>query len=113
LTKAEKYFYDYMAIKEESSNGPKKNKRTVWSINTEAFNGAHFATFPESLVSPCIRAGSKERDIILDPFLGSGTVGCVALKLGRSFIGIEINPEYVEIAKNRIGLHDSLIRKMA
>ena len=113
LTKDEKYYYDYEAIKEDTSNGSRKNKRTVWSINTEAFNGAHFATFPESLVSPCLLAGSKERDIVLDPFFGSGTVGCVALKLGRSFIGIEINPDYVEIAKNRIGLEESLIRKLA
>jgi len=113
MTKDEKYYYDYDAIKEDSSNGSRKNKRSVWSINTEAFNGAHFATFPESLVSPCILAGYKEGDMILDPFFGSGTVGCVALKLGRSFIGIEINPEYVEIAKNRIGLKDSLVREMA
>jgi len=113
MTKDEKYYYDYDAIKEDSSDGSRKNKRSVWSINTEAFNGAHFATFPESLVSPCILAGSKERDMILDPFFGSGTVGCVALKLGRSFIRIEINPEYVEIAKNRIGLNDSLVREMA
>jgi site-specific DNA-methyltransferase (adenine-specific)/site-specific DNA-methyltransferase (cytosine-N4-specific) len=54
LTKNEKYYYDYEAIKENSNNGSKKNRRTVWSINTEAFNGAHFATFPESLVSPCL-----------------------------------------------------------
>jgi DNA modification methylase len=113
LTKNERYFYDNEAIKEETTSGTKKNKRTVWSINTEAFDGAHFATFPESLVSPCVMAGSRERDIVLDPFFGSGTVGYVALKHGRSFVGIEINPKYVEIAKNRIGLDDALVRKMA
>jgi site-specific DNA-methyltransferase (cytosine-N4-specific) len=113
LTKNEKYFYDHESIKEDSLNGSRKNKRTVWSINTEAFNGAHFATFPEALVSPCIMAGSHEGDIVLEPFFGSGTVGCVALKCGRAFVGIEINPEYVEMAKNRIGLNDSRVRKMA
>ena len=113
MTKNEKYYYDNIAIKEDSLSGPKKNKRTVWSINTEAYSGAHFATFPETLVEPCIAAGSKPGDVVLDPFFGSGTVGCVALRLGRSFIGIEINPEYVELAKDRIGLDDKLIRKMA
>jgi DNA modification methylase len=113
LTKNERYYYDNEAIKEEASTGSKKNRRTVWSINTEAFDGAHFATFPEALVSPCIMAGSREGDVVLDPFFGSGTVGCVALKRGRAFVGIEINPEYVEMAKNRIGLKDSRVRKMA
>jgi site-specific DNA-methyltransferase (cytosine-N4-specific) len=113
LTKNEKYYYDHESIKEDSLNGAKKNKRTVWSINTEAFDGAHFATFPESLVAPCIMAGSREGDIVLDPFFGSGTVGCVALRNGRAFIGIEINPEYIEIAKKRIGLNESRVRKMA
>jgi len=113
LTKNEKYYYDHESIKEDSLNGSKKNKRTVWSINTEAFDGAHFATFPESLVSPCIMAGSREGDIVLDPFFGSGTVGCVSLKNGRAFIGIEINPEYVEMARNRIGFNESRVRKMA
>jgi site-specific DNA-methyltransferase (cytosine-N4-specific) len=113
LTKNEKYYYDHESIKEDSLNGSKKNKRTVWSINTEAFDGAHFATFPESLVAPCLLAGSREGDIVLDPFFGSGTVGCVSLKSGRAFVGIEINPEYVEMARNRIGLNESRVRKMA
>jgi len=113
LTKSEKYYYDNDAIKEEASNGSRKNKRTVWNINTEAFPGAHFATFPETLVLPCILAGSREEDIVLDPFFGSGTVGYVAAKNSRQFVGIEINQEYVEIAKNRIGLNDSFIRKFA
>ncbi|MBN2352375.1 MAG: site-specific DNA-methyltransferase [Spirochaetales bacterium] len=113
LSKNEKYFYNPDAIKEESTNGLKKNKRSVWSINTEPFTGAHFATFPEALVSPCILAGSKEKDIILDPFFGSGTVGYVSLKFKRSFVGIDINPEYIKIAKNRIGLDNTIVRKMA
>ena len=113
LTKNEKYYYDFESIKEDASNGSRKNRRTVWNIKTEAFDGAHFATFPEALIVPCILAGSREEDIVLDPFFGSGTVGYVSAKNSRQFVGIEINPEYVEIAKNRIGLDDSVIRKFA
>ena len=81
-----------------------RNKRDVWTINTKPFKGAHFAVMPEALVEPCILAGSKEGDIVLDPFTGSGTVGVVALRNGRNFIGTELNPEYADIAVNRIGL---------
>lgn len=79
-----------------------RNKRTVWTICTHPFPGAHFATFPPSLVEPCILAGSPEGGVVLDPFAGSGTTGMVALRHGRSFIGIELNPEYVEMARRRI-----------
>jgi site-specific DNA-methyltransferase (cytosine-N4-specific) len=109
LTKSERYYYDGESIKDETANGSRKNKRTVWSINTEPFDGAHFATFPEALALTCILAGSKEEDCILDPFFGSGTVGCVAAKRSRKFVGIEINPEYVEISKKRIGSDDPFI----
>lgn len=79
-----------------------RNKRTVWTVGTKPFTEAHFATYPEALILPCILAGSARRDIVLDPFCGSGTTGVVALKHGRSFLGIELNPEYIEIAKRRI-----------
>jgi len=79
-----------------------RNKRTVWTINTQPFKGAHFAVMPEKLVEPCILAGSKPGDVILDPFTGSGTVGVVAQKNGRQFVGIELNPEYVKIAEDRL-----------
>ncbi len=79
-----------------------RNKRTVWTINTQPFKGAHFAVMPEKLVEPCVLAGSRVGDIILDPFAGSGTVGVVAQKWGRAFIGIELNPEYVKIAEARL-----------
>jgi DNA modification methylase len=79
-----------------------RNKRSVWTISTKPFKGAHFATFPKDVVEPCLFAGSKEGDLILDPFFGSGTVGVVAKKHKRKFIGIELNPEYCEIAKQRI-----------
>lgn len=80
-----------------------RNKRDVWTINNKAFKGAHFAVMPEALVEPCILAGSKENDLILDPFTGSGTVGVVAKRLKRNFVGVELNPEYAQIAENRIG----------
>jgi len=82
--------------------GDKRNKRDVWTIATKPFKGAHFAVMPEALVEPCILAGSEENDTILDPFAGSGTVGVVALRYGRNFIGCELNPEYAAIAEKRI-----------
>ena len=81
----------------------KKNKRTVWKIPTEGFPEAHFATFPTKLVEPCVKAGSRPGDLILDPFAGSGTTGVVALRYQRDFIGIELNPEYAEMARRRVG----------
>ena len=79
-----------------------RNKRDVWSVATKPYSGAHFATFPEALIEPCILAGCKVGGVILDPFFGSGTTGVVAQKYGRKFIGIELNPKYVEIAENRL-----------
>ncbi len=81
---------------------PSRNKRSVWSIPTQAFKGAHFATFPEKLVLPCILSGTRPGDLVLDPFAGAATVGLVALKTGRRFVGIELNPVYVEMAEKRI-----------
>jgi DNA modification methylase len=80
----------------------KANKRSVWTIPTQPFKGAHFAVMPEALVEPCILASSKPDDVVLDPFTGSGTVGVVALRHNRSFVGVELNPEYAQIAKTRI-----------
>ncbi|NYT61864.1 site-specific DNA-methyltransferase [Alcaligenaceae bacterium] len=104
LSKSEKYFYDHEAIKEPAANGKTRNKRTVWQVNTEPFSGAHFAVFPPSLVEPCILAGSQEGDTVLDPFFGSGTVGLVCQKLNRRCTGIELNQDYAEIAKQRLGI---------
>lgn len=80
---------------------PKRNKRDVWAVTTKPFKGAHFATFPPDLIEPCILAGSPVGGVVLDPFGGSGTTGMVAKKLGRDFILIELNAEYIELCKER------------
>ncbi len=77
-------------------------KRDVWSVSTSCFKGAHFAVFPEKLAEPCILAGCPEGGTVLDPFAGSGTTGVVARRFGRNFIGVELNPEYREMALERI-----------
>jgi DNA modification methylase len=80
----------------------KKNKRSVWQVNVKGYKEAHFATYPTELIEPCILAGSKEGDTVLDPFSGSGTTGEVALKHGRHYIGLELNPDYAAISEKRI-----------
>ena len=79
-----------------------KNKRAVWTISTKPFKENHFAVFPEELIETPVKAGCPKNGIILDPFMGSGTTGLVAKKLGRNFIDIELKPNYVEIANRRI-----------
>jgi DNA modification methylase len=80
----------------------RRNKRSVWTIATKPYSGAHFAVMPMALVEPCILAGSERLDTVLDPFCGSGTVGVVALRNQRKFIGIELNKEYADLADRRI-----------
>lgn len=79
-----------------------RNRRSVWSISTMPYSEAHFATFPPKLIEPCILAGSAKGDTVLDPFMGAGTTGLVADRLGRNAIGIELNPKYAEMARKRI-----------
>ncbi len=81
---------------------PTRNRRSVWTVTTKPYKGAHFATYPPALIEPCILAGSREGGVVLDPFNGSGTTGEVAIQNGRRYIGIELNPEYLELAKARI-----------
>jgi site-specific DNA-methyltransferase (cytosine-N4-specific) len=104
FSKSLKYHYDAASILEDATDGKgKRNRRSVWSIPTEPFPEAHFATFPPALVRPCILAGSSPGDLILDPFFGSGTVGVVSTELRRRFIGIELNENYAFIASTRTG----------
>ena len=79
-----------------------KNKRSVWTVNVKPYKGAHFATFPKELIEPCILAGSKEGDIVFDPFMGSGTTAQVALQHNRQYMGCELNPEYKQLQDERI-----------
>jgi len=130
LSKSPKYYFDHEAIKEDgvipagtkgakgsaeraaqkgvNSRPPeykiydgKRNKRSVWTVTTKPFKGAHFATFPPDLIEPCILAGCPEGGTVLDPFGGAGTTGLVAKRNNRNAILIELNSEYVEIIKNR------------
>lgn len=130
LSKSPKYYFDSKAIKEPAvqagrvradrmggnkyvegvkhsdgsvfTGSDTRNRRSVWSITTKPYKGAHFATFPPDLVEPCVAAGSRPGDTVLDPFGGSGTTAQVALQQGRSAILCELNAEYVELAKERI-----------
>lgn len=79
-----------------------RNKRSVWTVATHPFRGAHFATFPPDLIRDCILAGCPAGGVVLDPFFGAGTTGLVAHQLGRGYLGIELNPDYIAIAKHRL-----------
>ena len=92
---------------EYTDNGT-RNRRSVWTIPTKPFRGAHFAVIPEALVEPCILATSRPNDTVLDPFLGSGTVGLVAQRHNRKWVGCELNPDYAKIAEQRIGKEANL-----
>lgn len=138
LSKSAKYFYDADAIREPAQDwgtrdrsqlrsgtqdellkhrGLKdanfaeigKNRRSVWTINTQSYKEAHFAVFPPKLPELCIKAGSSEGDVVLDPFFGSGTTGWVAQRLKRKWIGIELNPEYIKIAEKRFNQQELFI----
>jgi DNA modification methylase len=131
LSKSSKYFYDAEAIKEDATstdesnrnrddsklnNTPgrtrmaglttnhyeSRNKRSVWSIPVKPYSGAHFAVFPEELIEPCIMAGSRVGDVVLDPFMGSGTTAQVAQNLGRKYLGCELNTEYEALQNKRL-----------
>ncbi len=102
FSKSEKYYFNQEAIKESANNGNGlKNKRTVWAINTEPYPDAHFAVFPRNLIRPCILAGSRENDLIFDPFYGVGTVGVAAIELKRRCVGIELKSDFIKMAKKR------------
>jgi len=90
-----------------------RNKRTVWTITTRPYSGAHFATMPPQLAELCIKAGSKMGDLVLDPYTGAGTTGLVAQHLRRSFVGCELNPEYAALAEKRIRMDSPLFSNVS
>lgn len=102
LSKSDRYFFDNEAMKEPAVDGETRNRRSVWTVATHPYKGAHFATFPPALIEPCILAGSRPNDIVLDPFMGSGTTAAVAAKHGRRYIGCELNEEYGDLQDERI-----------
>ena len=138
LSKSARYYYDHDAVKEQAVTGRDnrqtktfgksgnadrndsgraqmdcdgtRNRRSVWTVATAPFKGAHFAVFPPKLIEPCILAGCPVGGTVLDPFAGSGTTGVVAKRLGRDFVGIELNPEYAEMARGRISAEPEQLR---
>ena len=115
FTKSERYHYNHEAVKEPTDCGTgKRSRRSVWNVNTKAFAGAHFATFPPELIRPCVLASSQPGDFVLDPFFGSGTVGLVSQEENRQYIGIELNPDYIRMAATRLhGLGSNVLRLKA
>ena len=83
-------------------NGETRNRRSVWTVATRPYKGAHFAVFPPALVEPCILAGSRPGDVVLDPFMGSGTTAAVSIEHGRQFVGCELNDDYKPLQDARI-----------
>lgn len=101
LSKSERYYYDANAVKVVSSEGT-RHLRSVWTINVPKYRGAHFATMPPKLVEVCVKAGSRPGDTVLDCFSGSGTTGYVANRLGRHYIGTDLNIDYLPLAEARL-----------
>jgi len=97
LSKNQNYYFNVDVIKE-----PTRRKRSVWSITNKPYRGSHFAVFPPDLIEPCIKAGSEEGDIVLDPFMGSGTTAMVAKSLGRDYIGCELHEDYGNLIQKRL-----------
>ena len=108
FSKQPKYYFDSKSIKEKienlDNNGgyEHRNKRDVWSVRVASYPGSHCATFPMELITPCIKAGSPEGGLVLDPFMGTGTVAEAAKKLSRRYTGCELNLEYWKIIQNRL-----------
>ncbi len=107
LAKSATYYYDVEAVKEkavgqtDTAGETRRNRRSVWTVQTKPYKGAHFSTFPPKLVEPCILAGCPAGGVVLDPFSGSGTTGMVALQYGRNAVLIELNPDYIPLIYER------------
>ena len=106
LSKNQNYYFDVDAIKE-----PTRRKRSVWNINKKGYKDAHFAVYPPELIKPCILAGSKKNDTILDPFMGSGTTAMVAKELGRYYIGCELHEDYSNLIYDRTAPYHTNLEK--
>ena len=106
LSKSQNYYFDVDAIKE-----PTRRKRSVWDITKKPYKDAHFAVFPPDLIEPCIKAGSERGDIILDPFIGSGTTAMVSKQLGRDYIGCELHEEYGKLIQDRLQPYHNPLEK--
>jgi DNA modification methylase len=102
LSKSKRYFYDSTALREPAGNGATRNLRNVWRVNITKGRTGHAAPFPQALAAICISLGSRPGDIVLDPFVGSGTTALVAHRLGRKAIGVELNPSYAATARQAI-----------
>ena len=103
LSKNQNYYFNVDSIKEPTVSGKgMKRKKSVWNINTTSYKDAHFAVYPEELIKPCILAGSEKGDIILDPFIGSGTTAKVAKSLGRYYLGCELHESYGNLINKRV-----------
>ena len=98
FSKNQNYYFDVDSIKE-----PTRRKRSVWNVTKKPYKGAHFAVYPPELIEPCIRAGSEKGDIVLDPFMGSGTTAMVAKSLGRDYNGCELHEDYGNLIQKRVG----------
>ena len=104
FSKNRNYYFNVDAIKEPTNDGTGlKRKKSVWNVKTKPYKGAHFAVYPPELIEPCILAGSEKNDIILDPFMGSGTTAMVAKQLGRYYNGCELNRDYNNLIQKRTG----------
>ena len=103
FSKNQNYYFDVDSIKEPTVDGKGlKRKKSVWDIRTKAYKEAHFAVYPPELIEPCIKSGSEEGDIVLDPFMGSGTTAAVAKSLGRDYIGCELHEDYGNLIQKRL-----------
>ncbi len=103
FSKSQNYYFDVNAIKESTVDGKGlKRKKTVWEIKTKPYKGAHFAVYPPELIEPCIKAGSEEGDLVLDPFMGSGTTALVAKSLQRHYLGCELHEDYGKLIQTRL-----------
>ena len=104
FSKNQNYYFNVDAIKEPTVDGKGlKRKKSVWDIRTKSYKEAHFAVYPPELIEPCIKSGSEEGDIVLDPFMGSGTTAAVAKSLGRDYIGCELHEDYGNLIQKRVG----------